>query len=495
MSKKEVGKICIFAVLVFIGLLLFFTAINPLVVYDVDDWLYISQLRKPIPMIHAWNPIKVFPETAMPFISYLSAWVINPIIDNYCKSLTIGHGIFTSVILTIYFVQFVILFYKRKFTSLDGSIKYGCFFVLLHFISNILKGNNNLFILNTLNLTCIYNYMLPTILNAIAVMHFMSYGGVKNWFKKSNVLHKIVVVLWLYFAINSNLFSSVVLATYVGTELLLNLIPAIKEKRFNLKEYCADNWCNLLIIFVWLCSNILETTGGRADSIHKNVLLNLPMSFVYFIVGMVTMNIFLNIMNCMVFVSWFKEHNKKLSSTAIRFIYYIGLLVAYLLLLCATSEPSYLALPHVDLAIFFYLIIAMIACLNELIKSNERFRKIPLILLGTLALLLIFPGRLFAPYNYSLISYNQCEALMNDVIDQFKAAEAAGQSEVVLEIPEYDEGGNWPLSTDLIGERYSNAFYKHKITKSYITVKDIVVTEEKTKEFDIPKVRNLLKFK
>ena len=84
LHKKDLSIFIIYGLVIFSALLLFFTVINPLVVYDADDWMYIYTLRKPIPMMHVWNPTKVFPETAMPAVSYFGAFVINPIINNYC---------------------------------------------------------------------------------------------------------------------------------------------------------------------------------------------------------------------------------------------------------------------------------------------------------------------------------------------------------------------------------------------------------------------------
>ena len=192
---KIYWKIYLFTLIIFLGLLVFFSFINPLTVYDADDWLYIYSLRKPIPILHDWNPIRVFPETTLPLVSYFGAYVLYPITNNYFRSLSLAHGLFASILLTMYFVQFVVLFYKRNFASLNRSIAYGFLFILLHFISHIFKGNNNYFLLGSINLTCFHYYTLSAILNAILVMHFMSYGGVKEWFKyRHNVVDSYITI-------------------------------------------------------------------------------------------------------------------------------------------------------------------------------------------------------------------------------------------------------------------------------------------------------------
>lgn len=46
-------------VVLFLLLVLFFTKITPLVVFDSDDWLYVSFTRMPVPIWGHWNPSRV----------------------------------------------------------------------------------------------------------------------------------------------------------------------------------------------------------------------------------------------------------------------------------------------------------------------------------------------------------------------------------------------------------------------------------------------------
>lgn len=168
--------ITMYGIAVFCLLFLFFFRFNPLVVYDTDDWLYVGQFRKPIPIIGGWNPIKVFPETFMPLVSLIGVKCINPFINDYCLSLTIAHSFFGGLILTFYFIEVALLFYKKKLASLIQSILYGLLFFVLHFITNIHTGNNNPFLLWSRDLTCFYNYTLSAIINASLVIHIIAEG-------------------------------------------------------------------------------------------------------------------------------------------------------------------------------------------------------------------------------------------------------------------------------------------------------------------------------
>lgn len=103
----------IYGISVFAILFLFFVVIKPIAVFDTDDWMYIESWRLPIPMIKAWNPIKVFPEFFMPLVSYFGALTFYPFFKDYCFVLALSHGIFISLVLTLYFVEYYMLL-KRK---------------------------------------------------------------------------------------------------------------------------------------------------------------------------------------------------------------------------------------------------------------------------------------------------------------------------------------------------------------------------------------------
>ncbi len=49
-SRKEHILLIGFSTIIFLSMLLFFLKIHPLIIYDVDDWLYTSYFRLPIPI-------------------------------------------------------------------------------------------------------------------------------------------------------------------------------------------------------------------------------------------------------------------------------------------------------------------------------------------------------------------------------------------------------------------------------------------------------------
>ncbi|WP_026494406.1 hypothetical protein [Butyrivibrio sp. WCD3002] len=481
--KKTVLLYIIYGGLIFGGLFFFFTVLNPLVVYDADDWTYIGIIRKPIPIIGGWNPTRVFPEVFMPLVSYFGVYIIMPLIHNYCFSLTIAHALFSSALIALYFVVFSLLLYKKKRVSAPLSILYGILFVVLHFIMYIHKGNNNLLLLWSINLTCFYFYILSAVINAILVMVFMIYGGVNAFFHNTGIIEKILAVICIYFAINSNLFSSVILAAYVGTELIIELFLVIRNGNFHIKEYAGKNIFSLIYLVCWIASNLLETTGGRAGDIGKGVLANLIKTILLELSSVFIINIFITIFAVVVGIVWLRKHQQN-SSAVIKLLLYIALTVSYLILLSASSEPTYIIRPEVNISVAFYLLLGLILAFKELVLINKQNFRLVLILAGSVLLLFIDPGKVFLSNNYSNISYEQCENLADDIINQFKSAEENGLTEMTLIVPSYEDEGNWPLS-DFAGERIANTLYNHGITKSFISVNNYIASEEKNEYFGI----------
>ncbi len=114
MNKERTTSICkggvepkrlytlIFCISICGFLLLFFYRLHPLVVYDIDDWLYIGSHRTPFISRHQWNPARIFPEVFMPLISEVSANIIYPINNDYLGSLSLGYAITVSILILNY---------------------------------------------------------------------------------------------------------------------------------------------------------------------------------------------------------------------------------------------------------------------------------------------------------------------------------------------------------------------------------------------------------
>lgn len=486
-NKKHNEKIviAIYSLFVFCIMLFYFLKVAPIMVYDTDDWTYISVLRAPIPIIGHWNPTRVFPETFMPIVSYFGAFFVSHFVGDYFLSLVIVHGLFGSLIFTLYFVELPMVFFRKKLASIYNSIGYGALFLLLHFTAFIHTGSENYSLFSSLNLTCFYFYTLSFAINAFLVMHFISYGGVKGFYSNSSLVHKLLVLVLIYFAINSNLYSSVVLASYTGTELLVTLICDVKRKEFRLSDYCIKNLINLGIIVCWGFANLIERTGGRATMAQHNFAANLLLVTVLTIIGGLSLNIFITAFGVTTFVLWKREDKKKLKNlTVIKFVLYCLFTLIYIMLLSAIVDPTYVVLPQISICVWFYVFLALLGGFNEVLNNNRKEWRILFILAGTVLLLFITPGKIYMYPNFSNISYSQCEGVMNDIINQYKHAEQRGLNDIDVIVPAYERDDNWPLA-DFSGERISTTLYEHNIVGTYINVNAIIPSDEKNKQFGI----------
>lgn len=88
-------------ILLVIILFMFFTKISPLVLFDSDDWINISNYRLPIPIMGAWNPSRVFPEFLMSSVGWVSAFVTNYFIKDYFLSITYTSAIVVSIFIVV----------------------------------------------------------------------------------------------------------------------------------------------------------------------------------------------------------------------------------------------------------------------------------------------------------------------------------------------------------------------------------------------------------
>lgn len=120
------------------GLSLFFFKYHPLTLFDTDDWTYLSFTRqsKLLPNKSEWNPIKVLPENLMPLAGYIGS------------TLFLGSKGFYDAVVNGMGLVFALFIHFIPFLS-NGA-------VVGHFFTDQ-------------NLTCIYNYTIPTLLNAILI--------------------------------------------------------------------------------------------------------------------------------------------------------------------------------------------------------------------------------------------------------------------------------------------------------------------------------------
>lgn len=476
---KKVG--ILYSVLEFCLLVLFFVVLHPIAIFDTDDWAFIYHLRLPIPVPGAWNPIKVFPEVSMSFWSYIGAYILYPLTGRYCFSLSVTNGIFICLILTLYFEQFRLLAQKKYDFTVLQSIFSSAIFIGMHFWILVTNEKNNIFMFYAYDMTCIYHYTLSTILNASLVMHMIrvgGYGQVSALSKK----HNILIIIWTYLAIFSSLYTNVVLAAYVGVELLLALIDDLKKKSFKLSEYVKENKIRLIVIAVWACSLMIETTGGRSEGKTDSFIVSLKYAFSNIFGWIGRFNLGFIIFAVAAILIWVILVEDKRRANIFKYIFAFVLTVIYIVLLSSVVNSSYTERIDVMLAVNFWLMLILVFLLIEAMNFYKNGIRVLAVLSALSIIVTAYVSNTYKEINYVNIPYEQCEALVDNIIEQFKTAEKNGDTEIDLKVPAFDTEDNWPFGT-YSASHFTKTMYRHRIIKTRINVNNIVTSEEMTQMY------------
>ena len=74
LNRKKIVIWSMFMGAIFVFVLMFFTQIHPIIIFDTDDWCYAYIHRSALPLWKAWNPIRIFPEVFMPLVSMIGVY-------------------------------------------------------------------------------------------------------------------------------------------------------------------------------------------------------------------------------------------------------------------------------------------------------------------------------------------------------------------------------------------------------------------------------------
>lgn len=277
MEKKTRIFGVIYFFTIFAIMFLFFTKIHPIILFDVDDWKYISIKRHPIPLWGDWNPTRVFPEVFMPLCGDIAAFILYPLTGNYIGSFTLVNGAAVSLFIVLYLYMFFQLLHEKLKTPAYHTFVLTTIFLLLHFLVFISRQRENEYLFLSPDATCYYYYLIPALLNCSLVMYLMRNDVLENGWEKItsySVSHHIVrngiLLLGFYMALFSNLYESAILAAFIGTQLLFELVT-LKKSGWNLKAYIKKNILRVIFIGAWLVEQLFEVNGGRARQLTASL--------------------------------------------------------------------------------------------------------------------------------------------------------------------------------------------------------------------------------
>ena len=105
-TKLQICLSIMAAVAVFAIVCVFFIGVHPIVLFDMDDWRYIAEYRRPFPIWGGWNPARVFPETVMPLAGYAAAYLVKPLVGDYVLAITVTSGVIMALAVVMYYLAF-----------------------------------------------------------------------------------------------------------------------------------------------------------------------------------------------------------------------------------------------------------------------------------------------------------------------------------------------------------------------------------------------------
>lgn len=451
-------------VIPFIMLLFFFLVVKPIILYDTDDWTYISLFRIPLPQWGSWNPGKVFPETMMTFISFVGIKGFEIFGISLPQALLVTNAMFFAVLIAYYMSLLLTVNKDVKFENKPKDIVLALMIMILHFLAFKAEDSNNAHMFWAHNMTCYYNYVLPSMINITIVLIMEKQridGNAKNIAKYA---------LLTYIAIFSNLFSNVILMAYIGVKLIDSTVNGLRNKR-KVGNLIVENAFFVYIIALWIICAIFEVNGARSHNIsaglNLDILGSVKVLAKFYSQGVNKIFLGITIGAIVVNLKYGFQRKQTLS-------FFSAFLLSniYLVLLTSKTGAYYLSRADIQNGPFFFLIAINCICLSSLMmKFNENGIGV-FSLVSFLLFFLCFNGGEKTYMNCSTgnIDYKHCLAVDEYIIQKAQEADRNGDSNVEISVPiKNGSSDNYPHA-DYGGARISTTLYRYGLTNKVLTI-------------------------
>lgn len=238
----------------------------------------------------------------------------------------------------------------------------------------------------TIDACTYFYYVIPNIINCIIVICMINNNYMQIIEKKEYERISFFAV-WLYFGIFSNIWASIITASFVSSNLLFDMVHTIKKHKFNIVNFIKKQSLNFIILIVWLISQIFEINGGRATAISSqsyareifytlktewNVIKSMNHNFVIFILVLLVCGLYFIIKN--------KEYDKIIE--IVKFSLSFIIIELYLILSCAKTGAWYISRADVFYGKFFFIMMIGILCFTTIINHLKILKSfIPIIII------------------------------------------------------------------------------------------------------------------
>lgn len=488
--RKDRWTGMIFIGMMFLFFLFFFSKLYPIVISTTDDYYALANHRHVFPTWHGSQPIRVFAEVFMPLASQGASLLFRLFGGNIFDYLTFGYAFCVAAAMAGLVGVLYHMFRKAGVPALQTCAGL-VIFLLMHFwIFKQRQQDGNLYMLYTEYACTYFYYVIPNLMNCILVVWLHTDRDVHELFRPGKYLKKGLFVLFAYFCIFSNIWAGAILAVYLGVRLVSDGIAAIRGKK-SFRGWFREHYVILLLLIVWLVSQVFEMNGVRAAGIGQSIsetfgniwdaamrmLRQVNIRYAFFC-GLV-------IAGGLVFFILHKDW-KSLALMGKLFAALV-LFIVYFLLSCSKVGTYYVdGRPDVFYGAFFFGGVMVLICLFELLKSIPAVK---LVLPFLILFILVECNSMGRTYKDSVVSFRgetleQHRRVNQDILDQLQQAEAAGQRETKIYVPDYGNVDNWPYAF-YANDKIEKCFYKFGALKEEITITEIVPDWRKNKEFGI----------
>lgn len=473
MKNQQLLQFFLFYFGLFVFFVIFYTNIHPIVPYSSDDWENLYRMRPPFPSMQCWNPTKVFPESFEPFIGAISAFFLRPIIGDYIDALVWGNALVVSFFIIVYLWSVQQILTEKFHMGFLSSDLLVLIYVFFHFVLLRNRNYSNEYLLYAHDANCYYHYVIPNLLCATIVLWLMRHDTKKKWSCRTWAC----LLFATYFALCSNLYSTIILTAYMGAVLFLNLSTISHNfPKESILRYFRNNIFFLSTIILWFVVQWMESRGLRANAfgymsndwgpaLKETAVRFCKIRYNHSFV------IFALIVLCGAkFFDWRILHRSLMCSYRWTLILLIatGLSVIYLILLSSKVYPYYIERGSVIFGFTFFTLLLVLMALAYLCKN---IIKVKMLLLFILFFLYCWTNTNENTFKDVLDDFGpnvtECIKIDRRIIKEICAADEVGLDSVTVKVPTYTFYDN---NTPMWGPTIAIAMEKHNVISREIKV-------------------------
>ncbi len=472
-TKKNKFIEILFFIIIFLFFFIFFAKVHPIILFDTDDWYNSIFSRSAIPIIGEWNPTKVLPEILMPFVVTYGNSFMSLFSNDFMTNMIYVNAFVVSIFITIYISFFYKLIKKRNSESLVTNILITIIFIIFHFLIFRSSKEDSFYMFHAFDMSCYYHYLIPVLLNCSLVMFYLNHD---TFIFKDSKIKTSFMILILYLSIFSNIYSNIVLTSFIGITLIYRLIDSKllkKRNKKNILKFIKNNVIEISIIILWIITQILEYNGGRASVLMHNESLKNIFSKLFNIFSKLNTSFVITLVICLVlgiilFIRNKLYKNRKVITVLLSMI----LVFVYIILLTTKTGVKYIERMDILIGFIFFIFLGISYTVFYLMRKYDKL----LFILPLITIILFFETRSFRTNknntypsfresNYLNIPYEVCLEIEEKIMNEIKDSIDKPGSTIIL--PYTSADNNWPI-IEKDAYRITYGMYKHGLISKYV---------------------------